>query len=289
MFGELVTAVTSDTVRLQGFFCQSRDAPRVSAAKGSVDAALLVHGLGGNFYSSRLLMHVSESLLGLGVSVLLINTRGHDMVNTLPWGGRAQTVGAAFENVDHCRFDLSAWTEFLFERGLTNVMLVGHSLGAIKSLYAHTHVPELRIQSIIGLSATRLSYRKLIDSPEGQPLRETIQRCTSLVEAGQGTAPIAVTFPFPTWMTPQCYLDKYGPAERFNWMHFIDRIRVPTLLLFGARELQDNPVFTGLQDELDQLQQRWLPLTIDIIPDADHFYTSRFSEVDQSLVSWLTT
>ena len=92
-----------------------------SPQRGSVDAAVLLHGLAGNFYSSRLLFHFAETLRQLGINVVVVNTRGHDMINTSTWGGRARSVGAALENIDDCRLDVNAWVDFLIE----NAGLVG--------------------------------------------------------------------------------------------------------------------------------------------------------------------
>lgn len=288
MNGELVSTVTSDFVRLHGFYTRSDARLSTTPETGSVDAAVLIHGLGSNFYSSRLLMHVAQTLVELGTSVVIVNTRGHDMINTLTWNGRARSVGAALENVGDAKFDVSAWAEFLVQRGHSNVLVLGHSLGAIKALYAHANNPHPKIRSIIGLSATRLSYSNLIGTKDGAPFTETIQRCQQLIEENHGDQPIHVKFPFPTWMTPQCYVEKYGPAETYNWLNFIDQVDIPTLLVFGQKELDNNAAFDGLRTELNELQSDWNSFTIEEIPEADHFYTSKFTAVDDVVSRWLT-
>lgn len=289
MQGELVFTTTEDFVRLHGFYSAASVPPATSSSVGSVDAAVILHGLGGNFYSSRLLIHFAETLRKLGISIVIVNTRGHDMINTSTWSGRSQSVGSALENVGHAKFDVSAWVDFMVKRGHHNVLVFGHSLGAIKSLYSQAYQPHPSVKSIICLSATRLSYRQLIASPRGQLFRETIARCESLIAEGRPDDPIHVPFPFPTWMTPQCYLDKYGPEETYNWLRFVERVSVPTLLLFGQKELDLDPAFDGVRAELEALRLKWLPLTIEIVDEADHFYTSRFEAVEDLLRRWLTS
>ncbi len=287
--GELVAVTTGDYLRLHGLYCSAKTHSKVSVAKGSVDSAVLIHGLAGNFYNSRLMLHFAQALMDLGVNVVLINTRGHEMINTVAWSGKAQSVGAALENVDDCRHDVNAWVDYLvMKRGSSNVLLFGHSLGAIKSLYAQAYAPHPNVRSMVGLSATRLSYAKLMESPQASLFRETIERCEALIANDLGEQPIQVPYPFPTWMTPSGYLDKYGPAEKFNWLRFIDRVSIPTLLLFGSRELDENPAFAGLADELEQLKAGWNSLNIETIPDADHFYSSKFGVVEDSVTRWLT-
>lgn len=288
MNGELVFTTTKDFVRLHGLYHAAGGRLETSSEVGSVDAAVLLHGLGGNFYSSRLLIHFAQTLTKLGISVVIVNTRGHDMINTSTWGGRSRSVGAALENVGDAKFDVEAWAQYLVDRGHSNILVFGHSLGAIKTLFAQAYQPHPKVKSIIGLSATRLSYNKLIDSPRGEHFQSTYKQCHQLVQQGAGETPIHVTFPYPTWMTPQCYVDKYGPDETYNWMKFIDRIDIPALLIFGQKELDDDPAFDGVRDELTKLKEGWNSLTIQEIPEADHFYTSQFSAVDDVMTRWLT-
>ena len=286
---EFVSITTADVMRLHGLFKPSSARQRVCSAKGSIDAAVIVHGLAGNFYSSRLLSSCAETLLALGISVVLVNTRGHDMINTVSWAGRAQSVGAALENVDECRFDLNAWADFLVERGYGNVLFFGHSLGAIKSLYATAFEPHRNVSAIVGLSPTRLSYSRMIELPSAEIFRQTMDRCRSLVAENRGEDPIQVQFPVPTWMSPRCYLDKYGPEEKFNWLRFIDQISIPTLLLFGEKELALDPAFAGVAAELEPLKKGWNPYTLETIAAADHFYTAQYAAVDEAVTRWLVT
>lgn len=288
MNGELVFTMTPDHVRLHGLYTESTSSLRTTLATGSCDAAILIHGLGGNFYSSRLLLHFASTLQQLGVSTVIVNTRGHDMINTSTWGGRAKSVGAALESVGDAVHDIAGWVQFLEGRGHSNVLLFGHSLGAIKSLYAQAHQPHRRVKAIVGLSATRLSYEKLIGSPRGELFRDTIKRCQELIKSEAGEVPIEVPFPFPTWMTPNCYLEKYGPEETYNWIKFIDRVDVPTLLLFGQRELDENSAFEGLRNELLELKKGVNAISVVEIPAADHFYVSQMEVVDEHVTQWLT-
>jgi pimeloyl-ACP methyl ester carboxylesterase len=284
---ELVTVTTSDYVRLHGVYSASSATTRTSVFKGSVDAAVIVHGIGGNFYSSRILNHVAETLKLLGISVVSINTRGHDMVNMVSWGGQARTVGSAFENVDDCRWDLLAWHNFLLERGHANIVFVGHSLGAIKALYSAAKEPPPKLRAVIALSPSRLSYRRMLITSSDGLFRDTYQRCELLVESGHGQEPVSVEFPVSAWMTPNCYLDKYGPAERYNWLTFIEQVPVPSLLLFGEKELTSHPAFIGLDREWEPFRAKLNSIEFITVKDADHFYSSKYDEVDDLILRWL--
>src|SRR3954468_10648220 len=133
MLVELVQVTTRDGVRLDGMFQAPGDS---TSPRPPVDAVCFVHGTGGNFYSSTLFDSLAGRLLEWGCGVLRVNTRGHDGISTAVTDRGGRRLGAAYEVVDDCRHDLAAWVEWLRQTAGPRVGLVGHSLGAVKALYA---------------------------------------------------------------------------------------------------------------------------------------------------------
>lgn len=283
MLGELVSVITEDRVRLDGFFSQSKQPNQTP-----YHTVILSHGLGSNFYSSRLLKYFAAGFHDLGLAVLIANSRGHDSLTTTIRSGRATSLGAAYEVVSECEFDLAAWSDFLLERGFGQQVLFGHSLGAIKSLYAQAHRPREAVKSIIGLSATRLSHKRLLNSPGRDQFLKMLEQARALVEAGKGSELMRVEFPFATWMAATCYLEKYGPEDKYNWLNFADEITIPTLLLYGKKELDENPAFDGMQLELDELCERSLLFEVRVVEGADHFYSAKFERAFEIVKNWLS-
>ena len=282
MHGELVDVMTSDRVRLDGFYMAAK-----GVKDGYLDAAVITHGLSGNFYSSRLLKYLAVHLVDRGISTVIINTRGHDYLNLTVRSGRSQTLGAAYERVDECPQDINAWVEFLTNQGHQNVVLLGHSLGAIKTLYAQAHAPCPEVKAVCGLSATRLSYDALLASPGGDRFSHWLKMAAELVADRRADELMYVDFPFPTWISASAYLEKYGAGDQLNWLNFIQQIRVPTWLGFGELELAENPAFLGLQGELDQVDEGLDNITIETISGADHFYSARFEAVGRAIDDWM--
>src|SRR5688500_5678597 len=101
MHVDLVQTTTRDGVRLDGTF-QASTRP----AAFPVDAFCLVHGTGGNFYSSTLFDALADRLVELGAGILRVNTRGHDGVSTAVTARGGRRLGAAYEVLDECRHDL---------------------------------------------------------------------------------------------------------------------------------------------------------------------------------------
>src|SRR5207249_11282962 len=124
----------------------------------AVDAFCCVHGTGGNFYSSTLFDTLAERFLELGCAVLRVNTRGHDGISNAVTARGGRRLGAAYEVMDECRHDLAAWIDWLKERVGPRVGVIGHSLGAVKCLYALAHDPGLQVVAAVGISPPRLSY-----------------------------------------------------------------------------------------------------------------------------------
>lgn len=280
MVGELVSVLTEDKVRLDGFYC---DVDRPSFT--DVDAAILVHGLSGNFYKSRLLKHFATELNSIGVSTVLVNTRGHDYLNSTPRMGRSTTLGAAVEIIDECKQDLYAWCEFLESRQRSHVMLLGHSLGAIKSLYAQAHLPHDNVKRVAAFSATKLSYDSLMGSSGGERFAFWLSAAQTKVAQGKGDEFLFVDFPFPTWMSATAYLAKYGDGDKNNWLNFMEQIAIPVLAAFGEREMENNAAFNAMKVDLANIQQA--NFTIDFVPHADHFYSACFDEASRLLMDWL--
>ncbi len=133
---ELVQVRTADGVRLDGALSIPKhfDPQR----KTSVDALLAVHGTGSNFYGSGLFEGLLPKLLANGLAVVRVNTRGHDVISNAATLQGSRRMGSSLERVEDCSHDLVAWAEFLVLRGHSAIGLVGHSLGAIKSIYTMT-------------------------------------------------------------------------------------------------------------------------------------------------------
>src|SRR5262245_44508246 len=135
MHVELVRTVTRDGLRLDGALSAPAD-PRPDAGSTlAASAAILVHGVASNFYTSSTFEPLIPKLQAMGLAVLSVNTRGHDSVFSASLGTVRRRFGAAYEIVDDCRQDIGAWIEFLKGRGHQRVVLIGHSLGALKVVY----------------------------------------------------------------------------------------------------------------------------------------------------------
>ena len=282
MHVDLVQVQTRDGVRLDGMF----QAPEAERRSLRADAFCLVHGTGGNFYSSTLFDDIANRLLADGAAVLRINTRGHDGVSTAVTrqGGRRQ--GAAYEIVDDCRHDLAAWTDWLKAKS-ERVGLIGHSSGAVKCLYAVAHEMGLQPACVVALSPPRLSYSWFCSSPEGPDFLATYAKAEEFVQAGQPGTIMDVKLPLPFVITAAGFLEKYGPDERYNYLRFVRTVRCPTLFTFSSIEVEKNMAFRAAPDELAELKRPNVETAV--IANGDHFYTGVRPALLDVLQNWWRT
>lgn len=282
MLVDLVKTSTSDGVRLDGaLHCPAHDDRLIG-----VDAFVFLHGVGGNFYGGSLFDNITASLVEQGAAVLWVNTRGHDAMNTV--AGRRKRQGAAYEVVDECRLDIAAWCDFLVERGYARIGLLGHSLGAIKAVYSQAFEPHAAVCSVVAASPPRLSYSCFNNGERSSDFFATIRQAQQHVSDGKPDTLMEVDFPFPIVITAAGYLDKYGREERYNIVKFAERLTIPTLFIYGERELEFGGVaFAGVPDALKNVSPSANPFDIVTIAGADHSYSGTYDVLAQEVRTWL--
>lgn len=265
---ELVQCITDDGIGLDGALA----APKSPGKLG----AIVLHGIGGNFYGSTMLKSLARFLVERDFVTVVANTRGHDHVANY----RNRRIGASVEAVKDCVSDLRAWRDFLRSRGCERVLLVGHSLGAIKSIYFARQRPESLI-GVVAISPAVLSYERFV-AKNDPAFHESIGTAMSLVERGHGDTYFEAKFPFPMVFTAGAYVDKYGPGEEYNILRLMEGVNVPTAFIFGGEEVNlPTPAFFGIDREMTELarQRNWSHVRVESVPGADHSYQERRDEL----------
>lgn len=285
MLVDLVEATMPDGLRLHGalFAPVSESAP----AAPPVDAVMCLHGTGSNFYGSSLWSGLTPLLRTWGVAVLLVNTRGHDGISSSHGTPHRRLLGSAYEVVDECRHDVAGWVQFLEQRGLARVALLGHSLGAVKAVYALAHQPLPAVRCLLAVSPPRLACSYFRETARGPGFLEELGRAQALVDAGGPDTLMDVRFPLPYVVTAAGYIDKYGPAERYNVLKLVPRVSCPMLFTFGSVELQYGVAFQGLPDALLALRDAGADVRVGVIAGGDHQYAGVQGELAARLKSFV--
>ncbi len=285
----LVACETADGFELHGLWI---DAANSSQAGAASDAAIVLPGVGGNFYASRLCHRIAGHLYARGHSVLLANTRGHDVVALLAGSGGMAWGGAAFEIVAECAADIKAWQGHAVQAGCRAVLLVGHSLGAIKVLYAASRAAEgghanSRLRAVIAVSPPRLNHRRIAQSAEADVFLQSYHEAVLREQQGRAEEPFFVHWPFRTLMTPRTFLDKYGPASRYDFLRWLPRLTVPALFTYGSREIAEGgAAFAGI-DQAIATRRPGTHVTLRVVDGADHFYRGFEPALFDAISGWL--
>lgn len=286
MHVELVRTVTRDGLRLDGALAQTGASKNGSGLKPS--AAILLHGVASNFYAFSTFEPLIGRLQQLNIAALSVNTRGHDLVFGASLGNVRQRLGASYETVDDCRLDIAAWIEFLKSRGHEHVLLIGHSLGAVKAVYAMAQEEFAEVAAVVAVSPPRLSYSAFMNAAESNQFWESMNTAQQMAKAGKSDELFTSTFPFPLLVTAAAYIDKYGPAERYNILKFAAELPCPALFTYGGKELMSGGIpFAGVPDALKSLSSADRR-SIEVIDGADHVYTGMNRELADTVIAWLT-
>ena len=289
MHVELVRTVTRDGLRLDGALLLHLP-PGEGLQEGiRPSAALLLHGVASNFYSSSTFETVIPKLRELGLAVLSVNTRGHDSVFGASLGNVRTRLGAAYETVDDCRYDIAAWIDFLQARGHAALVLIGHSLGAVKAVYGLAREKWPAVRAVVAVSAPRLSCVAFRNSPDSSsPFFESLTTAERMAAEGRGTELFTSTFPYPMLITAAGYVDKYGPAERYNLLRFAHDLPCPALFTYGSKELAGGGIaFAGMPEALQSLPHADRR-QVAVIEGADHVYTGVGEQLAASIAAWLS-
>ncbi|MFP6658359.1 MAG: alpha/beta hydrolase [Pirellulales bacterium] len=281
---ELVKTQAADGIRLDG----ALQSPAGDGGPADLDATIFLSGVGGNFYSSSLIEHLANRFTRLGVTTLRVNTRGHDGISTASTPSGGQLLGAAYEIVDECRLDISAWIKFLCENNCSRIALIGHSLGAIKAIYSQAYEPHEAIRHVIAISPPRLSHQHFRQGPEADEFLDSLHTAEQLIAAGHSQKLFQATFPFPFAVSAATYLDKYGPPSRYNFLRFMNRITCPVFFIFGSDELDNGgAAFAGLAADIAQSSGSGPPPRCAVIPDANHLYVGCHEPLAEGVVAYL--
>jgi dipeptidyl aminopeptidase/acylaminoacyl peptidase len=222
--------------------------------------------------------------LALGCGILRVNSRGHDEAYRVG----ARQLGSAYEIVDDCRLDFTAWLDFAAERNFQRIGIWGHSLGAVKTVYFLSVQDDARIACAVASSPPRFSNSAFSDSTDGARFQADIARAQQLVAAGQPEGLLDARMPVQRYFSARTYLDKYGPEARYDYFRHLPNVRKPLLLTVGSLEA-DNVSFAPLVQEGPAFHDRWPRVDFRNIQGADHSYASRTAELWSDVSSWLST
>jgi pimeloyl-ACP methyl ester carboxylesterase len=268
---EIFTFRTSDNERLHGALLTPPESP--------ADLALVfVHGVAMNFYLPPLFLFGQE-LAARGYHCFVINTRGHDWICRV--GNLTKFGGAAYENLEDCLADLDGALAFLAARGYRRFVLVGHSLGAIKSIIYQGTRRRSDMAGIVSCSAPKQFYSERIAR---QPkFRELIEQAESMVSDGRGDDLMSVAVgATPGIFSARTHLDKYGKDDRNDCRSYAKSLGCPLLAIVGGAEPK---LFHEYAQEI--VANAGADATYEQVDGGNHFYNRHIMQIVEVIARWL--
>jgi pimeloyl-ACP methyl ester carboxylesterase len=270
---ELLSFVTADNETLHGALFRAEAPTRPDLA------LIMIHGVAMSFYTGPLPVF-AQALAGRGHPAFSINTRGHDWISR--GGDLTDFRGATYEDFEDCLLDLDAAIDRLKQEGFARFVLVGHSLGSVKSIYYQGTRQREDIVGVISCSAPRQFYSaRLAEDPEFEARLADAER---RVEEGQGEeylwAPASGALGLFTYRT---YVSKYGRHETNDVRPHAARLGCPLLVTAGEIEAA---YFRELARELEESAGTDVCTCI-IVDGANHFYDGCEGFMIDTLEGWL--
>ena len=274
---EIVYTDTEDGLILEGVVI------RPTTAGPRPFAVVWVHGLTGRFYEKCSLLPCRD-LAAEGYTVVSGNNRGHHFGARIPRKAAAPVLaGGGWERFDESPHDVDAWITFVTSLGFERVVLIGHSLGALKVAHYQALRQDPRVAGLVAASAA-LPIARL--DPEVTALAERMEaegRGQDLLpwgssRGGAGTHSATTILNRVRTGLDQFGLDDPDPA--------IGKVRCPVLAFFGI--VQD----TGAEADLERIRRNAKAaerVDTAMVEGSNHIYTDRESAVARVILRWLDT
>lgn len=241
-------------------------------------ALLFIHGVAMNFYLPPLAVF-GEELAKRRYHSFVINTRGHDWISRA--GNLTKFGGSAYENVEQCIPDLDAALDWLRRQGYRRFVLIGHSLGAIKSIIYQSTRQRRDVIGVVSCSAPRQFYSERVVRHPG--FEELFARAESMVAEGKGEEVL--------WMgagnlagvfSARTLLNKFSKDDRNDLRPYAKRLDCPLLAIVGGAEPE---FFHEYSREI--VRAAGDSGTYKLVKGANHFYNRHTSEIVDLIDRWL--
>lgn len=274
---EIVYVATDDNIQLAGLVISP---PDEAARHVSI---VWIHGNSATFYDRPYVL-IGHELAALGYTVVLGNTRGHDIATTLwkaddnsPLAGGG---GSGWERMEDSPRDLAAWVDLAAARESGATLLAGHSKGAQKALLYAAARPSERLRGIA------------LISPDLHGLRipGELEAARAMVAEGRGMEVLPAQ-PWAPWYR-QSAQNVVSHAETVDRLlnatysaPIMASVGVPLLVTFGGHERSSEADLAAIRETATTAPH----VETAMIAEANHFYDGHEAALAGVMSLWAAT
>lgn len=271
---ELVYVATDDNIQLAGVTLSPTD-DAVSPA-----TIVWIHGNAAAFYDRPYVL-IARELARLGYTVVLGNTRGHDIATALwkaddgsPMAGGG---GSGWERMEDAPRDVAAWVDFAANRQPGVVLLAGHSKGAQKVVLYASERPAPSLKGLALISPDLRGFR----------MAGELETARALVAEGRGTEVLPAQ-PWAPWyrQSAQTVVSHADTAARMlvseQETPLLALVGVPILATFGGDERSGDPELAEIRQAANSSPR----VETHTLAGADHFYSGHEEALAALIERW---
>src|SRR5256712_2286083 len=263
MTEELIHTYTEDGLLLEGVRYPAR-----------ADLTIVyTHGLTSTVFRQTH-VRVARGLQNAGYAVVAGNNRGAALATPLLQRSGARVLGGSwFDRFEDAAKDIGAWVAVAVAGGAKRIVVLGHSLGAVKALLYGSEPRD----GLAGLILASPPLRAFDRPPDAEPLA----RARRAVDEGRPQELIELANPLTFGRTSATTL--LSRAAVGDLTSRLRSVRLPVLAIYGSEETD-----IGSQDDLDRMRQLVAgSFTGALIAGADHMYTGHEAQAAEITAGWI--
>lgn len=276
---QLVRISTSDGLYLHGYFVPTNNKKL---------AVLYVHGMNGNFYEVNFVYVLADELEKQGIGFLTGNNRGNgkdtDFDTTI---GGLKRIGSRYELLEEAYLDIDAWMKVLIADGYQEIVLLGHSAGAVKAVrYLFEGELKERINKLVLLAPIDPLGMRIAKGRTD--IESFLKKARAKVDEGKGDELVTPEFDHDI-LSHQTFVSWYQQDDLGRMFEFFNKdynfpvlkkIKVPTKMIVGSKDEYFHPNNPEHPEEAMEILLKNTPNSKGkIIEGADHCFNAHEEEM----------
>lgn len=291
MEGEIIHFQTSDYIKLSGILYKAKT--------NNKKILISTHGMATDCLKYRD-EKIAEEIEKIQTDMLEYNNRGKEIISYIKTEKREKKLGGtAFEDVEESYYDIVGAIEFAKKQGYKEIYLMGHSLGATKTVYTYNKLIDENKKEILE-NIKGIILLSLVDIPTATRiyLNERFPEMLTYAKNMEREKMENILMPEKTFIHPisvKTFLKYARDYQKIDFARYsekeynfetLNKIEVPLMMRWGnINEL----ILQKPEDLCKMLNEKITNTKKDIgyIDGTDHSYTNKEQELAESIRKFL--